>query len=133
MQETLSIIGGEGSGGVIFPEIHYGRDSLVGIALLLRLLTIKNQSLSELNNSYPKLEMIKTKQEFYGDIDNIKAKIKEKYYNATIIEEDGIVINLGNDWLQIRKSNTEPIIRIIAESSSKEKAQSLINSIKELV
>ncbi len=133
MKETHSIIGGEGSGGVIFPEIHYGRDSLVGIALLLRLLTIKNQSLSELNNSYPKLEMIKTKQEFYGDFDYIKSKIKDKYYNATIIEEDGIVINLGNDWLQIRKSNTEPIIRIIAESSSKEKAQSLINSIKEFV
>lgn len=133
MKETHSIIGGEGSGGVIFPEIHYGRDALVGIGLLLRLLTIKNQSLSELNKNYPKLEMIKTKQEFYGDIDNIKAKIKEKYYNATIIEEDGIVINLGNDWLQIRKSNTEPIIRIIAESSSKEKAQSLINSIKEFV
>lgn len=133
MKETLSIIGGEGSGGVIFPEIHYGRDSLVGIALLLRLLTIKNQSLSELNNNYPKLEMIKTKQEFYGDIENIKAKIKEKYYKATIIEEDGIVINLGNDWIQIRKSNTEPIIRIIAESISREKAESLVNSIKQLV
>ncbi len=129
MKLTGAVIGGEGSGGVILPECHYGRDCLVGIALTLNLLTKTGLSLSELNKSYPELIMIKTKQDFVGDFDLISSKVKSYFKQATIADDDGIRADFGDKWVQIRKSNTEPIIRIIAEATNKELAQDLIEQI----
>ncbi len=133
MKETRAVIGGEGSGGVILPSSHYGRDSLSGIVLLLKILTERNCSISQLVAAYPKKVMVKTKQGFEGDFTVIKDLIRSIYKNEEINLEDGIRIDFSNSWVQIRKSNTEPIIRIIAEADSSEIANNLINKIAELV
>ena len=133
MFEVNAVIGGEGSGGVILPECHYGRDSLVGIMLTLAFLAKKNISLKQLSDSYQKLEMVKSKYDFVGNKEDVYNKIIEN--QATTNENqsskisliDGIKITYENSWIHIRTSNTEPIIRIIAEAATKEEAKSLIN------
>lgn len=129
MKKNNSIIGGEGSGGVILPMSHYGRDSLVGIALISYLLSNTTKSMSDLCEELPKYEMIKTKFEFSGDFKIISENIKKNFESEKINSEDGIRIDFEDSWVQIRKSNTEPILRIISEAKTKDKAQELINKI----
>lgn len=133
MKEVGAIIGGEGSGGVIFPESHYGRDSLVGTALILSLLALKNQSLSNLSDQLPKYKMLKFKKEFQGSLEQIIEKIINEFPDAEIIREDGIKINLNDGWVQLRASNTEPIVRVISEAIDEDIAKNLANQVLSLI
>ena len=133
MKETNAKIGGEGSGGVILSDCHYGRDSLVGIVLVLALLAKKQITLQQLNKNYPKLEMLKFKQEFSGDKNKLYKKIIEQNSEKIISQIDGIKINHEDSWVHLRTSNTEPIIRIIAEAPTKEQAQKLIDEVLKFV
>ncbi len=139
MKEVNAVIGGEGNGGVIYPKLHYGRDSLVGIALFLSLLAKRRLKASELRDSYPKYVIAKNKIQLTPEIDadELLEKIKEKYQNKEIDTTDGVKIYIGKEWVHLRKSNTEPIIRIYSESQSSEKAKELgerfIREIKELI
>ena len=136
MKQTNAVIGGEGNGGVIYPELHYGRDALVGIALFLTHLAHKKMSCSQLRSTYPSYVISKNKIELKPgiDVDAILAKMKDKYKSNPIIDVDGVRINFENQWVHLRKSNTEPIIRIYAESKTMDDAnklaQSIINDIK---
>lgn len=121
MKETKAVIGGEGNGGVIVPDLHYGRDALIGIALFLtHLANFKKKSVLLLRQQYPDYIISKNKIELNNGIDlkKIFDKIKEKYKNHPINTEDGLKIEFDNDWVHLRSSNTEPIIRIYAESHS---------------
>ncbi|GAB5465687.1 MAG: phosphoglucosamine mutase [Candidatus Kapaibacteriales bacterium] len=131
MKENGSVFGGEGSGGVILPECHYGRDSLVGIVLISSLLTNRAR-LSGLSDSLPKYEIIKEKVEFSGDLKPILEKISkdENYKKGKIDKSDGIRIDFEDSWVQLRASNTEPIVRMIAEAPTRKAAQKLIKEIK---
>ena len=124
MKETNAVIGGEGNGGIIYPELHYGRDSLVGIALFLTFLAGKNMKVSELRNSYPSYFMSKKKIELTPelDVDSILQKVEEKYSEENISTIDGVKIDFLEHWVHLRKSNTEPIIRIYTEAKSQDKA-----------
>lgn len=127
MKETGAKIGGEGNGGIIYPELHYGRDSLVGIALFLSLLAERNMKVSELRASYPPYFMSKKKIELTPEIntDHLLEKIQQKYKNEEITTVDGVKIDFENDWVHMRKSNTEPIIRIYTEAPTQQQADEL--------
>ena len=131
MKETNSIIGGEGNGGVILPELHYGRDALVGIALFLSHLAKFGKTCSMLRSFYPDYQISKNKIELTSDIDidGILEGIQEKYKKQPINTVDGIKIEFGKDWVHLRKSNTEPIIRIYSESGLKTTADNLAKKI----
>lgn len=133
MKETNAIIGGEGNGGVIYPECHYGRDAFVGIALFLTLLAKKKMSCSDLRDSYPNYVIAKKKMELTPDIniDMVLNSIAEKYSNYEVITIDGVKINFEKQWVHLRRSNTEPILRIYAESDSMTTAEHLANVIIE--
>lgn len=139
MKDTQAIIGGEGNGGIIYPELHYGRDALVGIALFLSLLAEKKQKVSELRASYPAYFMSKKKIQLTEslDVDGLLQKMEESYANETITTIDGVKIDFAENWVHLRKSNTEPIIRIYTEAKSQEIADALadrfIAEIKEWV
>lgn len=126
MKEVNAVIGGEGSGGVIYPALHYGRDALVGIALTLQHLLQENISISQLMGKLPKYFIAKKKIEIKNvNPDLIINKLKEKYYNEKTNTDDGLRIDFKDHWVHFRKSNTEPIIRIITEAMSKEDAEIL--------
>jgi phosphomannomutase len=128
MKEVKAVIGGEGNGGVIYPELHYGRDALVGIALLLSYLATSSRTLSQLKASYPQYSMFKHKVALSSDlsVETILEKIKLKYRNHTIITIDGIKIEInGNSWVHLRKSNTEPIMRIYSEAVTYARAKEI--------
>lgn len=127
MKATNAVIGGEGNGGVIYPASHYGRDSMVGIALFLTLLADKKMKCSELRKTYPDYFMSKNKIELTPeiDVDAILAKMKAKYSHEQINDIDGVKIDFANSWVHLRKSNTEAIIRIYAEAKSKAEADEL--------
>jgi len=131
MKDTQAVIGGEGNGGVIYPELHYGRDALVGIALFLTHLAKTGLSCSALRASYPDYTISKNKITLSAgmDTDLILRKIKEKYKDQPNSTIDGVKIEFGNEWVHLRKSNTEPIIRIYAESVSSAKAEELAEKI----
>jgi len=131
MKELNAVIGGEGNGGVIYPELHYGRDSLVGIALFLSHLALENKSLSELRDSYPKYTISKNKIELTPEInvDEVLAKMAQKYANEEVDTTDGVKIYIGKEWVHLRKSNTEPIIRIYSESKNADAADALAERI----
>ena len=131
MKATNAIIGGEGNGGVIYPELHYGRDALVGVALFLTLLAKKGCSVSELRKTYPNYVISKNKISLTPeiDVDSVLNKVAEKYKNQPISTIDGVKIEFGNEWVHLRKSNTEPIIRIYSESKTAEKANELAQRI----
>ncbi|MCF8231380.1 MAG: phosphoglucosamine mutase [Bacteroidales bacterium] len=132
MKAKNAVIGGEGNGGVIYPALHYGRDALVGIALFLSHLVKSEMKVSELRNTYPDYVLSKNKKELTPDmdIDNILKRIREKYENEYPINtEDGVKIEFGEKWVHLRKSNTEPIIRIYSESATKEESEELANLI----
>jgi len=127
MKATNAIIGGEGNGGIIYPESHYGRDSLVGVALFLTYLANLDVTVAELRASYPQYFMSKNKIELIPqiDVDAILKAMTEKYKNENITTIDGVKIDFAENWVHLRKSNTEPIIRIYTEASSQEIADAL--------
>lgn len=137
MKAVNAVIGGEGNGGIIVPDLHYGRDALIGIALFLTHLALEKKTVKQLRNSYPDYFMSKNKIELTAGVDlsSIFHTIKEKYSKHPINEEDGLKIEFDNDWVHLRSSNTEPIIRIYAESNSETVANNiakqLMNDIKE--
>lgn len=139
MKEVNAVIGGEGNGGVIYPATHYGRDALVGIALFLTYLANKNQKISELRASYPEYHMSKNKITLQPgmDIDAILKSVEESYQEVPHSTIDGLKIDFEEEWVHLRKSNTEPIIRVYTEASSPEKASALadkiMNHIKSLI
>ena len=135
MKEVNAIIGGEGNGGVIYPESHYGRDAIVGIGLFLSLYCERDLTVSNLLNTYPKYYMVKEKINLSSSInvDKILNQIAEKYKNEKIDLIDGVRIDFIDSWVQLRKSNTEPIIRIYSEAKSEEKSNKLISEIKTLI
>ena len=119
MKEVKAVIGGEGNGGVIVPDLHYGRDALIGIALFLTQLAKSKKSIRQLRNTYPDYFMSKNKivLEKDTDVKSIFESIKQKYKNQPVNTDDGLKIEFDNDWVHLRTSNTEPIIRIYAESN----------------
>lgn len=127
MKASQAVIGGEGNGGVIYPESHYGRDALVGIALFLSNLAHKGCKASELRATYPNYFIAKNRIELTPstDVDAILRKIKEIYRNEQVNDVDGVKIDFPNSWVHLRKSNTEPIIRIYSEASTMEEADAL--------
>jgi phosphomannomutase len=131
MKATNAVIGGEGNGGVIYPALHYGRDALVGIALFLTYLAKREISCSALRATYPSYVISKNKIELTDqiDVDEILQHIALKYKDYDISTIDGVKINFPTNWVHLRKSNTEPIIRIYSESSTAEEANALANSI----
>ena len=135
MKETNAVIGGEGNGGVIYPESHYGRDALVGIALFLTHLAKKKQKVSEMRASYPPYFISKKKIELTPDIDvdAILEKVKEKFAQYDITDIDGVKIDFPEKWVHLRKSNTEPIIRIYAEAHTTEEAEAIGEELIEII
>lgn len=135
MKATNAIIGGEGNGGVIYPEIHYGRDALVGIALFLSLLAKSGKKCSDLRKTYPNYVISKNKIQLTPetDVDAILANIADLYKNEKVNTIDGVKIDFSDGWVHLRKSNTEPIIRIYAESSSTEAADTLAKQIMDKI
>ena len=137
MKEVNAVIGGEGNGGIILPDLHYGRDALVGVALFLTHLCTSEKSAKQLRGSYPDYFIIKNKMELEQglDLNSIFDKIRKKYKSQPVNTEDGLRIEFDNDWVHLRSSNTEPIIRIIAESSFETTANNiamrLMHDIKE--
>jgi len=135
MKATNAIIGGEGNGGVIYPELHYGRDALIGVALFLTQLAERKISAKTLRDSYPNYFISKNKIQLTPeiDVDAILSALEEKYKDEQITTIDGLKIDFKEGWVHLRKSNTEPIIRIYAESEGEENANSLAeNMIKEI-
>jgi phosphomannomutase len=139
MKDTHAIIGGEGNGGIIYPDSHYGRDSLVGVALFLSHMAKGNLSCKELRESYPSYFMSKNKIQLTPriDVDTILELMAEKYQNEDISTIDGVKVDFDTEWVHLRKSNTEPIIRIYTESTSQENAdnlaQRIISEIREII
>lgn len=127
MKESNAVIGGEGNGGVILPELHYGRDALVGIALALSLLAERGLKMSELKSSYPQYEISKNKIQLQAgmDVDAILNGVEQEFSEHEISTVDGVKINFDKEWVHLRKSNTEPIIRVYSESKDRAKADEL--------
>lgn len=131
MKEVKAIIGGEGNGGVIYPELHYGRDALVGVALFLTQLAQKKVKVSELKKEYPQYFMSKNKIQLTPDtnVDAILEKVAKLYANEQVTTIDGVKIDFNDGWVHLRKSNTEPIIRVYSEGKSLEEAEKLAKTV----
>ncbi|HMI04483.1 MAG TPA: hypothetical protein VK541_18480, partial [Pedobacter sp.] len=139
MKATNAIIGGEGNGGIIYPELHYGRDALVGIALFLTHLAKFGKPISVLRSSYPAYHISKNKITLTPemDIDALLLKVQERYKNQPNSTIDGLKIEFDKEWVHLRRSNTEPIIRIYSEAGTETVAENLaakiISDIKEIL
>ena len=135
MKEVGAVIGGEGNGGVIYPASHYGRDALVGIALFLSLLAHKECKASELRRQYPNYFIAKNRIDLtpQTDVDAILVKVKEMYKDEQVNDIDGVKIDFADSWVHLRKSNTEPIIRVYSEASTMEEADALGKKIMQVV
>lgn len=135
MKATGAVIGGEGNGGVIYPASHYGRDALVGIALFLSHLAHKSCTVSELRATYPNYCISKNRIDLTPeiDVDAILAKVKELYKNERVNDKDGVKIDFADGWVHLRKSNTEPIIRVYSEAATMEEADALAGKVIEIV
>ena len=135
MKEVGAVIGGEGNGGVIYPESHYGRDALVGIALFLSHLAHEGKKVSELRATYPEYCIAKNRIDLTPstDVDAILLKVKELYKNEQINDVDGVKIDFADCWVHLRKSNTEPIIRVYSEAATMEKADEIGKKIMDIV
>jgi phosphomannomutase len=135
MKRRNAVIGGEGNGGIIYPELHYGRDALVGIALFLSHLARSKMSCSSLRKTYPEYDISKKKMDLNPSIDYnyILSAIKEAFKGHNIDERDGLWIETGTGWVQVRKSNTEPIMRIYSEGSTADEAERLADKVIEIV
>ncbi|MDE5724228.1 MAG: phosphoglucosamine mutase [Paramuribaculum sp.] len=135
MKETGAVIGGEGNGGVIYPASHYGRDALVGVALFLSLLAKSGKKVRELKKTYPAYAIAKNKIELTPeiDVDAILEEVKKRYASEKITDIDGVKIDFADSWVHLRKSNTEPIIRIYSEAHSMQEAEQLGQQIKDVI
>lgn len=135
MKEVGAVIGGEGNGGVIYPESHYGRDALVGIALFLSSLAHKGCKVSELRATFPNYYIAKNRIDLTPttDIDAILAKVKQMYADQQVNDIDGVKIDFPDKWVHLRKSNTEPIIRVYSEAATMEEADALGKQIMQVV
>ena len=139
MKEVDAVIGGEGNGGIIVPDLHYGRDALIGIALFLSFLAENGKTVKQIRGTYPDYFISKNKIEFESGIDlnAVFELLKKKYKSQPLNTEDGLRIEFDNDWVHLRSSNTEPIIRIIAESNFETTARNiatrLIQDIREFM
>ena len=135
MRRTGAVIGGEGNGGVIYPELHYGRDALVGVALFLTLLAKSGKTVSKLKATYPQYSIAKTKLELRPemDVDAILKAVEQHYAGERVTTIDGVKIDFDDSWVHLRKSNTEPIIRIYSEAHTMEKASQLGEKVKQIV
>jgi len=136
MKEVNALIGGEGNGGVIYPELHYGRDALVGIALFLTMLAKSGRSVSELRATYPSYYMSKQRVELTAGIDSqslLDRLAREEQGKGEINLIDGVKIDFADRWVHVRRSNTEPIIRIYTEAPSAEEATALADEYKQLI
>lgn len=131
MKRTGAVIGGEGNGGVIYPAAHYGRDALVGVALFLTLLAKSGKKVSELRKTFPAYAIYKTKVQLSPELDTdaLLQRVKEKFAAEKITDIDGVKIDFADSWVHLRKSNTEPIIRIYAEAHTEAEAKALANRI----
>ena len=131
MKKNKVVIGGEGNGGIIYPESHYGRDALVGVALFLSLLADKQISVSALRKTYPNYFMSKKKIQLTPglDVDGILVTMEQRYSHEDITTIDGVKIDFAENWVHLRKSNTEPIIRIYTEAKSQHEADALAEKI----
>ena len=135
MKTVNAVIGGEGNGGVIYPASHYGRDALVGIALFLSLLAERKQTLTELRATLPEYFIAKNRIDLTPDtdIDAILLRVKEMYANEQVTDIDGVKIDFADKWVHLRKSNTEPIIRVYSQASSMDEADNLGKKIMKIV
>lgn len=135
MKRTGAIIGGEGNGGVIYPEAHYGRDALVGVALFLSLMATSGKKVSELKAGYPPYAIAKNKIQLTPtiDVDAILDAVKRRYSDQRITDIDGVKIDFPDGWVHLRKSNTEPIIRIYSEAATMEQAELLADQVRAVV
>lgn len=135
MKRTGAVIGGEGNGGVIYPECHYGRDALVGIALFLSHLAHEGKKMSELRQSYPQYFMAKNRIDLTAgtDVDAILLKVKDIYKDEKVTDTDGVKIDFPDKWVHLRKSNTEPIIRVYSEAKNAEEAESIGLSVMDTI
>ena len=129
MKEVKSPIGGEGNGGIILPALHYGRDSMAGIALVLQLLAERQENLSKLMTLFPRYVIVKSKAPLgdIADISSLRLRLAAELEGATVNDEDGLKFDLREGWVHVRSSGTEPVVRIIAEAGSEEEAKSLID------
>lgn len=131
MKEVNALVGGEGSGGVIYPPLHYGRDALVGVALICMLLAKEDTTLLDLSQKYPRYEMYKDKIGIEGlDKEEIFRKLKERYAEYEVSDIDGVKVSFEDSWVHVRASNTEPIMRIYTEAKSREEAEVLAKKVK---
>jgi len=132
MKDKQAVIGGEGNGGVIYPDLHYGRDALVGIALFLTHLAHTAKSCSTLKKQYPQYTIVKNKMQLTPDlnVDKVLQAVEKAYAQHDVITVDGVKIEFEHGWVHLRKSNTEPIIRIYAESKNVDTANQLVNEVK---
>ena len=136
MQEVGAVVGGEGSGGVIVPDLHYGRDALVGIACVIQHLAERQISSAQLRAGYTDYFMSKNKlqlDELGKSADEVLEMVKERYASLNPITEDGVKIDFDEGWVHLRKSNTEPIVRIYSEGKSPESAKAFANRIFDLL
>ena len=135
MKEVGAVIGGEGNGGVIYPELHYGRDALVGVALFLTLMAKSGKKVSQIKADLPQYAIAKNKIELTPDIDvdAILAAVKQKYADEKVTDIDGVKIDFADSWVHLRKSNTEPIIRIYSEAETMEKADALAQDMIQVI
>ncbi len=135
MKETDAVIGGEGNGGVIYPALHYGRDALVGVAVFLTLLAKSGKKVSVLRRQYPAYEIYKTKIQLTPqiDVDAVLEAVKNKFAGEKVTDIDGVKIDFDDSWVHLRKSNTEPIVRIYAEAHTQQQAQALAERIRAVV
>ena len=135
MKRVGAVIGGEGNGGVIYPECHYGRDALVGIALFLSYLAQLGIKVSELRKKLPDYCISKNRIDLTPetDVDAILAKVKELYKNERVNDRDGVKIDFEEGWVHLRKSNTEPIIRVYSEAATMQEADALAKQVMDVV
>jgi phosphomannomutase len=135
MKKNHAVIGGEGNGGVIYPELHYGRDALVGIALFLSLLSEKSCSVSTLRNSYPNWVMRKDKLPLDSskDVDGLLVAMAKHFNSEKVTTIDGVKVDFNHGWVHLRKSNTEPIIRIYAEAKTESELDNLVGEVKKVL
>lgn len=135
MKRTGAVIGGEGNGGVIYPELHYGRDALVGVALFLTMMARTGKSVAQILEGLPKYSIYKTKVELQPglDVDRLLLNVKEAYKNEKITDIDGVKIDFSDMWVHLRKSNTEPIIRVYAEAHTAAEAEAIAGKVKGMI
>ena len=139
MRQTGAVIGGEGNGGVIYPTLHYGRDALVGVALFLTLLAKRGMKVSELRKTYPEYIISKNRKDLTPDmdVDALLAKVAKLYNGMAGVEKvttiDGVKIDFADGWVHLRKSNTEPIIRIYSEAATEARANELAQQVMQQI